>query len=240
MTSLFVKRCRDLVQQSGCMVDDACAPAPENSDAESLIGFFQLFRPGGENLDGLFDSLPHGEQLTDRLQRVFDCAGEDRRPKGGRDVYFIVRSPQPLEVELAEHHGVMWLQGLKQIAEAAGHGRVADRFATTPKVRVLEGIPPKHPKQPEERSSLLNLLNECADLTSEIAEVDEHAELLRPAYYFMACDAMLRDYLMWPFYAAQTGLADPLRSYFTLWSHGVKYRVFREDQIDLYLPRDTA
>lgn len=239
MTSLFVQRCRDLVQQSGCTVDDTCAPAPEASDAESLIGLFQMFRPFGENLGGLFDSLPRGDQLTDRLQRVYDCAGEDRRPQGGRDAYFIVRSPQPLAVELAEHHGVTWLDGLKQIAEAAGDCRVAEQLATPPKVRILEGIPPKHPKQPEERSPLLNLLNECADVTSKIADVDAHATLLRPAYYFMACDAMLRDYLMWPFYAVQTGLADPLRSYFALWSHGVKYRIFQEDQIDLYLPRQT-
>ena len=60
--------------------------------------------------------------------------------------------------------------------------------------------------------------------------------ILRPAYYFTACDAMLRDYLMWPFYANATGLADPLAPYFELWRHRAKYRIFGESQIDLYLP----
>ena len=68
-------------------------------------------------------------------------------------------------------------------------------------------------------------------------DADPVAETLRPAYYFTACDAMLRDYLMWPLYARTTGLNDPFDSYFQLWKHGVKYRIFGEGQIDLYLPR---
>jgi hypothetical protein len=210
------------------------------TEPESLIGFFQLFRPDGENLDALFDLLELGDQLSDRLQRVFHAAGDDRRPAGGKDAYFIIRSPKPMSSELAEHHGASWLEGLRQIAESVGDTCVAEKLATRPKIRVLEGIPPKHPKQPEERSQLLKLfLENCVELTSKVEGVDPHAELLRPAYYFMACDAMLRDYLMWPFYRTATGLADPLASYFSLWSHGVKFRMICKDQVDLYLPRQA-
>ncbi len=71
-------------------------------------------------------------------------------------------------------------------------------------------------------------------------DAGELAPILRPAYYFTACDSMLRDYLMWPFYADATGLQDPLASYFELWKHGVKYRIFLESQVDIYLPRHAA
>jgi hypothetical protein len=240
-TSPFVQRCLELAAASGCGQSGDCSPAPEASDSESLIGFFQLFRPDGQSLQGLFDSVDRGDQLYDRLDDVFQAAGDDRRPAGGRDAYFIVRSPGTLSVELAEHHGLTWIDGLRQLAEAVGDQQSTDKLSDPPKIRILEGIPPKHPKQPNERSSLLKvILNRCSELTSKVPEVDPHAELLRPAYYFIACDAMLRDYLMWPFYASQTGLADPLRSYFALWSHGVKFRIFREDQVDLYLPRVTT
>jgi hypothetical protein len=47
---------------------------------------------------------------------------------------------------------------------------------------------------------------------------------------------MLRDYLMWPFYGAASALDDPFAPYFELWRHGVKYRIFGETQVDLYLP----
>ena len=200
-----------------------------------------MFRPDGENLRGLIGDLPYGEDLFERLRNVFQLAGDGRRPTGGRDAYFIVRSPRTMPVEQAEHHGTQWIKGLGDLAKAAGRREVAEQLASAPKLRILEGIPPKHPKLPQERSQLLDVIQkDCAQFTSELQDIDPHAELLRPAYYYMACDAMLRDYLMWPFYAAQTGLADPLRSYFALWSHGVKFRIFREDQIDLYLPRDAA
>ncbi len=237
-TIAFVERCRELAAGSGCGEQTPCSPGPELSESESLIGFFQLFRPDGGDLNGLFDALRQGDELSGRLQSAYQAAGDDRRPQGGRDAFFIVRSPSPLSPELAEHHAVTWIQGLQQLAEAVGDTHVAQRLASPPKIRVLEGIPPKHPKQPHERSELLNVfLDHAPALTEKVAGVDAHAELLRPAYYFIACDAMLRDYLMWPFYAEQTGLTDPFESYFTLWTHGVKFRIFQENQIDLYLPR---
>ena len=73
----------------------------------------------------------------------------------------------------------------------------------------------------------------------ERIDVGPEAALLRPAFYFTACDSMLRDYLMWPIYAESAGLPDPLEPYFHLWRHGVKYRIFGESQVDLYLPRQT-
>ncbi|QEF97101.1 hypothetical protein Mal15_11370 [Stieleria maiorica] len=240
-TAPFVQRCRELASRAGGGETPEGGPGPELSESESLIGFFQLFRPDGSQLSGLFDAFPQGDQLSDRLQRVYAAAGDDRRPQGGRDAFFIVRSPSPLEPETAEHHGVTWIDGLRQFAEAVGDDRVAEKLASPPKIRVLEGIPPKHPKHPHERSELLNVfLDHAPTLPEKAAGVDPHAELLRPAYYFVACDAMLRDYLMWPFYARQTGLADPLGSYFALWTHGVKFRIFQEDQVDLYLPRHPA
>ena len=74
----------------------------------------------------------------------------------------------------------------------------------------------------------------------ERIDAGPYAEVLRPAYYFTACDTMLRDYLMWPLYAQASGLEDPLESYFELWRHGVKYRIFGETQVDLYLPRQQS
>ena len=182
-----------------------------------------------------------GEQLSDRLLQVFHAAGDDTRPKGGRDVYFVVRQPRRLTVEATEHHATRWLAGLGSLAVAVDDQETSSVLDRSLRIRVLEGLPPKHPKNPDERTELLTtLLDRCPKLVERIAGVDEHAALLRSAYYFLACDPMLRDYLMWPFYATQTELADPLRDYFVLWSHGVKYRSYSKDQLDLYLPRETS
>ncbi len=113
---------------------------------------------------------------------------------------------------------------------------ICEAFQPLPSIRVLEGTPPKHPKDDSEKSNLLRSIQDSASLVERI-EAGPFPAALRPAYYFTACDPMLRDYLMWPLYAGATGLSDPLLPYFELWGHGVKYRIFGETQVDLYLPR---
>ncbi|MEL6104785.1 MAG: apolipoprotein acyltransferase [Planctomycetota bacterium] len=239
MTQTFLQQCRDAVAQTGCSTGST--DQGELSDADSLIGLFQHFRPDGTGVTELLDPLALGAALAERLLPVFQTAGDDARPQGGRDVYFVVRRPQPLSVEVTEHHATRWLEGLKNIAEAVGDAETVAILGRPIRLRVLEGHPPKHPKNPEERTELLTtLLDRCPALTAEIDGVDDHAALLRSAYYFVSCDAMLRDYLMWPFFREATGLEDPLRDYFSLWTHGVKYRSYSTDQLDLYLPRETA
>lgn len=205
-------------------------------EPDSLVGFFQMFRPDGSALEDLFADLKEGESLHARLQQLYAAAGDDRRPAGGRDAYFVVRHPRPMDPKLAEQLGADWLAGLLEIARMAEDLEVAALLDSRPRIRVLEGIPPKHPRDEAEKSRLLKAIQSFATLIEQI-EAPAYAATLRPAYYFTACDSMLRDYLMWPIYAESTGLKDPLLPYFQLWSHGVKYRIFGESQIDLYLPR---
>ncbi|MFK8112327.1 MAG: apolipoprotein acyltransferase [Rubripirellula sp.] len=208
-------------------------------DADSLIGFFQVFRPDGRAVQGLFEDIEVGDQLEDRLEQLYVAAGDDRRPTGGRDAYFVVRNPAPLDPNLATQHATTWLQGLRELAVSLGDVETANALEPTPSVRVLEGLPPKHPKDEAEKSNLLRVVQQDVPLLVERIDSGPFTEVLRPAFYFVACDAMLRDYLMWPFYARAAGIADPFSSYFELWRHGVKYRIFGESQVDVYLPRQT-
>jgi hypothetical protein len=212
---------------------------PEELNADSLIGFFQLFRPDGAALSGLFDQLEAGEQLHARLEQLYASTGDDRRPSGGRDAYFVVRRPPAIDSDQATELGQRWLSRLAKLAEQLGDQQLADALTPLPKFRVLEGQAPKHPKAEQEKSALLKSLQAGAAELLQRIEAGPHAADLRPAYYFIACDTMLRDYLMWPLYAAALGetIADPFEPYFRLWQHGIKYRIFGNDQVDLYLPR---
>ena len=224
----LIQRCHDLIGSSSEDIDQ--------SNADSLIGFFQSFRPDGSGLHGLFDGIPFASELQNRLDNVFIVAGDDRRPQGDRDAYFVIRKPAPLDPALAGDLARQWVNGVRQFAEALGVADIVNVLQPEPKVRVLEGIPPKHPKNESEKSNLLKAIQQQATQLVEQVDAGPLPPALRPAYYFIACDAMLRDYLMWPFYAEGTGLKDPLAPYFELWRHGVKYRIFGETQIDLYLP----
>jgi hypothetical protein len=218
--------------------DLACVDPETAVDADSLIGFFQVFRPDGAAIAELYDDLEMGPELIDRLGRLYEAAGDDRRPQGGRDAYFVVRRPPPIDPDLAHSLAHQWLTGIGELALALGDPETHNLLNPVPKIRVLEGIPPKHPKDDDEKSPLLKVMQTAVPTLVERIDAGPYPGILRPAYYFTACDAMIRDYLMWPFYqAADRSLGDPHLPYFELWRHGVKYRIFRDDQIDLYLPR---
>ena len=207
-------------------------------DADSLIGFFQVFRPDGRALSGLFDELACGQQLHQRLDGLYSVAGDDRRPQGGRDAYFVVRKPTPVDPVDAKILVGQWLTKLRELATAVGDQALAQQLQTLPNIRVLEGKAPKHPKNEEEKSNLLKRIQKNAvELVEKIDVADSHAQSLRQAYYFIACDAMLRDYLMWPLYADAVDVVEPFAEYFQLWKHGAKFRYFNDRQVDVYLPR---
>lgn len=221
---------------------------PEESvDADSLIGFFQSFRPDGISERRLFAGLELfasfdsddtiGESLDHRLTQLFEAAGDHRRPGGGKDAYFVVRNPDPIDDQLVEKLAIQLLGNLAELAISVGDAETAMTLQASPRVRVLEGLPPKHPRLDHEKTSLLRMMQEEVPSLVTRLDVSSIAKVLRPAYYFIACDPLLRDYLMWPMYNAVSGLVDPFEPYFQLWKHGVKYRIFQEDQIDFYLPR---
>lgn len=219
--------------------------SPEQpTDPDSLIGFFQNFRPDGRALADLFDDLELGDSavgvsLADRLESLYQVAGDDRRPQGGRDAYFVVRGAKPIDPDVASDLATQWLVGVRELAIAVGDDEAVAALDPTPTIRVLEGSPPKHPKDDVEKSGLLRVMQQNVPSLVERLDVGPSAAVLRPAYYFIACDSVLRDYLMWPLYARASGQTDPMRPYFRLWSHGVKYRIFGESEVDLYLPRTS-
>lgn len=225
--------------------------SPEPWTVETLPGFFQAFRPEGRDLRGLFADLPRGEALWQRLERVFHYAGESRRPDGARDAYFIVRRPLPVDPERVRVAAQQFLGSMAALAHRENEGRLADLLTTPPEVRVLEGKPPKHPRQTSERAELLRELSGATErIAQRRREPSAVARTIAPAYYFVACDPHLRDYLMWPLYdasgassledAGDPPLRDPFAAYFDLWRHGVKYRIFNNEQIDFYIPRPAG
>ncbi|PHQ34834.1 apolipoprotein acyltransferase [Rhodopirellula bahusiensis] len=205
---------------------------------DKFVGFFQSFRPDGRGLDGVFERLDCGDELQQRLEKLFEVAGDDRRPQGGRDAFFLARSPKPIDPKVVESKAVDWTERMAAMAETLGEPEAADRLRAITKHRVLEGIPPKHPKQAHEKTELLKTFqNVVENLVCQIATPDPFAETLRPPYYFVSCDAGVRDHLMWPLYRDHVEVEEPFQPYFDLWSHGVKFRVYQENQVDWYMPR---
>lgn len=219
-------------------VELAGYPAAASLEPADLIGLFQRFRPDGQQVGALLEDVVAADDLIGRLRQVYQVAGDPTRPSGGLDAYFIVRGPAEIEADYAEVVCQDWLQALAVVAAGQGKTKLQELITSGVTIRVLEGKPPKHPRSESERSALLNELNRLqSELTEQLRAACQAVEALRTAYYFIACDGFLRDYLMWPIYRQAGSSDDPFAAYFLMWRHGIKFRTFSDETLDLYLPR---
>lgn len=222
--------CRNLSDLVGQPVVD--------SDPQTLVGVLQKFRPDASELESLFDFSDAGRAVFSRLTNIFEVAGNARRPDGMLDAFFIVRSPKPYDGSHIQESGERFFVSLANLAFEQGKDQLANCLSPLPALRLVEGDPPKHPKSEAEQSNLMQAVTKAGKtVTKELIESSEAARFLQTAFYFVACDAFLRDYLLWPLVAEKSAVKDPFDDYFQLWRHGVKFRIFGESQIDFYLPR---
>ena len=220
----------------------AAAPVPASADAgpdaESLIGTFQAFRPDGLPEFETLEAIPGGSEFRARMQCVYDAVGSGRRSDNMKDAFFVVRHPPQLQSDDAQQIATEFVQGALALARQTG----AESTFELPEIRILEGKPPKHPKNPNEKSELLNLFE--SKLPAQIDAIFAPGSLgneLSEALYFVACDRWLRDFLRWPLLQPSGNDLKPsnsqcVDSYFQLWRHGVKFRIFSNTRIDFYLP----
>ncbi|MEC8558300.1 MAG: hypothetical protein VXZ82_25125 [Planctomycetota bacterium] len=217
-------------------------PVAASTDAgpegDSLIGVFQAFRPDGLPEFAMLESVPGGSEFRARIQCVYDAVGTGQRSDNMKDAFFVVRHPPQLQSNDAQKTATDFVKGALELALQTG---VENTFEL-PEIRILEGKPPKHPKNPNEKSKLLHLFE--SELPAQIDALFAPGSLgneLSEALYFVACDRWLRDFLRWPMLQPNkndlnTSNSHCVDSYFQLWRHGVKFRIFSNNRIDFYLP----
>jgi hypothetical protein len=81
-----------------------------------MAGFFQNFRPDGQRLEHLFDDLPAGPEVYNRLRKVYAAtANNKKRPSAP---YFIVSELQPAAIDVLLRYATAQLENWRQMAVA--------------------------------------------------------------------------------------------------------------------------
>ncbi len=237
------------------LLDAAARTEAERSAlAASPMGLFHAFRADGLASIAFLDEFPGGAEMRRRLTGIFRAVGAGRRSDGMKDAYFVVRHPPAIHAKEAEPVAEEFVASALRILRGADQAneekfRLVSQQAGEvgrPAIRILEGKPPKHPRRVEEQSTLMKLLTKATPevLDGHFADHYLAVQLAEPLYY-LACDAWLREYVRWPLITEHSNATesevpaegdDALSAYFELWRHGVKFRVFGNEQVDFYLP----
>jgi len=65
------------------------------------------------------------------------------------------------------------------------------------------------------------------------------ALLMGEAFYSIACDYYIADYLLWPLYQHSTVIEEPFAPYFELWTHGALAIFERPGQVTVYVGSES-
>jgi len=185
-------------------------------DAQVHPRFFHAFRPDGRRLDEVFRGIHRGDEILERLRRVYAVAGHDLG-----DMYFIVRNPAALSREKALNLGQAHVAAMRELAPTV-------RL----RVEVSQGQAPDHHGRLE-----TDLYDARCDYVRTLEPEKSDALLLEEPLYHLACDYLLAHHLLWPLYRKASGLQDPFGPYFELWTAGAAVRYEDPDLCRVWVSR---
>jgi hypothetical protein len=229
----------DIVER---LCQSSSAAPLDSPQASAPIGVFQSFRPNGLPETMSAGLSARSVAFTDRLTSIYEAVRSSQRLDNMKDAYFVVRDPPKISASKADLLAKDFLTRLGELADALELESIRRILDERPRVRVLEGRAPKHPKLRQEKCEfLLGLEEELPSQVSMLFSGGSSGERLSEALYFIACDKLLRDYLRWPLLDKDPSgylmEKDSFQDYFALWKHGIKLRIFNNRQLDVYLPR---
>jgi hypothetical protein len=177
---------------------------------------FQGFRPLGDGLEQLFHEVAGCSEVLPRLINVYQVTSVNFWTSN-EDPYFIIRRPPFADDELVRSWVVRHLSDMHQLATLTNPSVAARRSTATPRIEVVREVvdPRSHLESPQ--ALFLEMIN---DGIFSSVPVESDFFLLDEAFYHIACDYLLRHYLLWPLYKSAIPLNDPFAAYYKLWTHG--------------------
>jgi hypothetical protein len=203
-------------------------------DEDDLYAFFDCFRPDGKELEKVFAGVVGGDEIRQRLLRVYESTKESFNAWG----YFIVRRPAPATrqnlVELTAQH----FDRVRQIARSYRHTELAALMATLPQIGIVPGRAPDR-KLPDDEAPETLIYDVVGDWFRGLVPVESDALWLDEAFYSIACDYNIARYLLWPLFRHSTEIEEPFAPYFELWTHGAQAIFEKPGRVTVYVAGDT-
>ncbi len=202
----------------------------EFKDEDQFYGYFGCFRPEGKGVESVFAGVVGGDEVVQRLRKVYAATNESY----GSAMYFVVRKPFPATHQEVEDLTRKHLERVRLIAEAFGNSELVKLSASDPVIEIKCEHRPNGPRDYNSPETLV--YDVVCDWFGGIHAVESEILLLREAFYSMACDYYIADYVMWPLYRHGTEVDEAFEPYFELWRRGAQPFFGKPGLITVYLP----
>src|SRR5262245_30618640 len=154
-------------------------------------------------------------------------------------MYFIVcrpaRATPEMLIELTKQH----LTKVREIARSSGKDDLTAKLDPLPAIEIKYTREPPFPeKQPDLAAPETAIYGVVGDWFSDLVPVQSDALLLDEAFYYIACDYYIAQYLMWPLYSQSTDIIEPFAPYFELWTYGATPVYKKPGLATVFIPGD--
>jgi hypothetical protein len=179
---------------------------------DNLLALFHQFRPDGEGVERVFADIPSGDRYLARLRAVYAITcGEG----WANDLYFNVRPLPAWTSQELRSIGLRFVTELRGLAARIGGQELSAYLSRVSDVEVAS-----HDQLDRHHVDNLLVHETVGDWLIGVTDWADPVARLREAYYGIACDYWLANYLSWPYFERWHG-PDAFQPYFELWRRGV-------------------
>jgi hypothetical protein len=205
------------------------SPVPWINEEDDLFAYFQRFRPHGLGVEKVFEGVERGDEILKRLLPFYKHTKEGAK----RDMYFMVRKPQVTTSQELIEILTRYFNVVTQMAIASDDWQVVTLLGSL-EIHTKKAEPPPHPDDPEPHFAMI--YDTVSDWILALKPAASDAYLLKEAFYSMACDYQLADYILWPIYRESTPILEPFAPCFELWIREAEFRFTNSKSVTIYSP----
>ncbi len=189
--------------------------------------FFHYFRPDGNGLEPYFKKHPYGDEIFQRIQKIYDATSKNKE----NYMYFIVQYPEIMTKEELIRLGSRYIQSIRDILHDMGGPNTL--FSDEVTVLVIPGECPEDLRNNDISGEIYTILGDYfRNFTSD-------SEFMLLSYgdclYYMACNYDLVHYILWPLVAKQSAVSEPYAASFDLWKHDAKAVFIDSNTLHIYV-----
>ena len=197
---------------------------------DDLSQFYHRFRPNGEGLEEVFDSVEHGTAIVNRIKAVMKMDGTDK------GMALECRAPKPIDDAKAITLAKKAVANVKQLAIELDDEEISTMF-TAREFQIKSGQLSKYRQNSvtDERVCIM-----CEAVDDIMIRSDAAAAVMFEAAYTLAHDFPLAYYIQWPAVASDFNTEDPFKPFFDLWCHKVKWRFNKTNTVEVFTPAGAS
>lgn len=204
------------------------AGAQQKLNRVGLAGFLNRFRPTGRGLSKLYQDVPHGPEIVQRIKAVMKIDGTNSGPH--------LRVNDPLQVTPSQALAIVekFHRNMRQWGEEIEDEDVGRFFTTELKINIKQSRRKTFPVSSQMNMAMWSLQGSTYYAIEDCASSSTSAAVMYDAVISLCHDTLLMHYVQWPAFAHCFKTKDPFQPWFDMWRRRITWRLEKGNVVNVF------